>query len=547
MFFKKQTAVVLALLIAVLSLGLSGCKKDNGWKGSTSKKGETAETTETAGTTETTGNAGTETAGTTETTGGKTETEPQTETDPMMTEPRYLTFTADEASTLIMQSLTLSVNINDVTDEDYLEDEYILDSMGWCQAMIQLMFSRDYLTETEALAYQAAIGGHPGVLVEIPEEWKNEGLCVFGTDKNGEWTVSFPQHYAYLEEIMGISVAFETEPCDDGSLVSRLKYYVDDGESYSFVSCHFIFEEADGIFPCKIREFKTVSGFDGLDINGGVWGDGDWGENDPYTGGNSQCDLTLIGGSLDYVMEQNFLGNYFESADTITMRCAYPDSGAEALTEFFIWNGRYAAVDSYLENTGEKRISSWHIPNMTFWNDEDGHVVGNLDFRGYIEGSGMEMEAEIAYYCLYYGEVSSCVDCGETIRLTIENRYADEYYGWDEYILDKGTLHIIRVNTFDEYGSIVCSTVVTTGDEFDHSDIFSAWDSTRTVTFIYNELQMDDSVLTTELTLEVPDTYELLPYVDEYMNLYMDEGYTMPYEYPGDGVDYTVYMTNISG
>lgn len=529
MFLKKQSAIILALLIAVMSLGLSGCEKDNGgWKGSTSKNGETTD----AETTETTGNE-TETAVT------KTETESQTETEPMMIEPRYLSFTADEASSLIMQSLTLTVNMNDVTDEDYLEDEYILDSMGWCQALVQLMFSRDYMTETEALAYQAAIGGNQGVLVEIPDEWKNEGLCVFGTDKNGEWTISFPQHYAYLEEALGISMAFETEPCDDGSLESRLLYYMGDEESYSFVSCHFIFEQTDGIFPCKIREFRTVSGFDGLDINGGVWGDGE-------TGGNYQCDLTPVGGSLENVMEKNFLGSFFESADTVTMHSAYPDSVNDTYSEYFIWNDRYAAVDSYLDDNGEKTIESWRIPNMTFRNDDD-HVVGNLDFRGYIEGSGMEMETDIAYYCMYYGEVSSCVDCGETIRLTIENRYGGEFYGWDEYVLDKDSLHIIRANTFDEYGGIACSIDIATGEAVDYEEIFSAWDSTRTVTFIYNEIQMDDTVLTTELEIEIPENYEILPYVNENVNLYMDEGYTLPYEYPGDRVDYTVYMTNIAG
>ena len=531
MLFKKQSAVFLAVLTAVISLGITGCKEDDsGWNGSISTKGENSETVSTE---------------------AKTETvkETETEAEPSETESlKYLTFTADEASSLIMQSLTLAVNMNDVGDEDYLDDENIFNSMGWCQALIQRMFDRDYLTETEALAFQTAIGGNPEVLVEVPNEWKDEGLCVFGTDKNGEWTISFPQHYAYLDEALGISMAFETGPCDDGSLESRLLYYMEDGESYSFVSCHFIFEQTDGIFPCKIREFRTVSGFDGLDINGEIWWDEGDGESDGGSvTGNALCDLSAVGGSFDNVIEHNLLGSYFESADSITVHGIYPGYETEFYTEYFIWNDRYAAIDSYIGENGEKQVSSWSIPNMTFWNDDESHILGNVDFRGYIEGSGMEMESEIADYFLYDGEISSCIDLGETVKLTIENCFLDEYYGWDVYILDKSTLHLIKADSFDLYGNLICTVEITTGDGVDYGDIFSAWDSTRTVTFVYNELQMDESIFTTELTVEVPDTCEMLPVLEESVNLYMDEGYTVPYEYPGAGAGYTVYMTNISG
>lgn len=546
MLFKKQSAFFLAVLTAVMSLGITGCKEDDsGWNGSISTKGENSETVSTETKTETVKETETE---------AETEAvkETETETEPTVTEPRYFTFTADEASSLIMQSLTLAVNMNDVDTEDYLEDENILKEMGWCQALIQRMFDRDYLTETEALAYQAAIGGNPDVLVEIPAEWKDEELCVFGTDENGEWTVSFPQHYAYLDEALGISMAFETEPCDDGSIESRILYYMDDGESFSFVTCYFIFEETDGIFPCKIREFKTVSGFEGLDINGEIWGGGDILDGgDEWDGGgvtgNALCDLSIIGGSLGYVIEQNLLGNYFESADSVTVHGIYPGYETEFYTEYFIRNDRYAAIDSYVGENGEKQVSSWSIPNMTFWNDDESHILGNVDFRGYIEGSGMEMESEIADYFLYDGEISSCIDLGETVKLTVENCFLDEYYGWDVYILDKGTLHLIKADSFDLYGNLICTVEVTTGGEVDYKETFSAWDSTRTVTFVYNELQMDESIFTTELTVEVPDTCEMLPVLEESVNLYMDEGYTVPYEYPGAGGDYTVYMTNIAG
>ena len=47
MLYKKQSAVFLAVLTAVMSLGLSGCdsifkKDDGGWKGGFSSKGDTS-------------------------------------------------------------------------------------------------------------------------------------------------------------------------------------------------------------------------------------------------------------------------------------------------------------------------------------------------------------------------------------------------------------------------------------------------------------------------------------------------------------------------
>ena len=50
-------------------------------------------------------------------------------------------------------------------------------------------------------------------------------------------------------------------------------------------------------------------------------------------------------------------------------------------------------------------------------------------------------------------------------------------------------------------------------------------------------------------TVELPADWEYIPAEGRYgdYTIYMNEGYTQPYFYPGDNVDYTLYLTTAKG
>ena len=85
-------------------------------------------------------------------------------------------------------------------------------------------------------------------------------------------------------------------------------------------------------------------------------------------------------------------------------------------------------------------------------------------------------------------------------------------------------------------------------------DFLDGWNGElRTVTAVwedamFNERGEFDPQVRTEFA-RIPADWEYMPYParwDEY-TVYMNEGYTKLYEYPGDGVDYTIYLTTAKG
>ena len=79
------------------------------------------------------------------------------------------------------------------------------------------------------------------------------------------------------------------------------------------------------------------------------------------------------------------------------------------------------------------------------------------------------------------------------------------------------------------------------------ANFLTAWEETRTVTFIYDKMLANGNVVTEKAKVEVPATWEVLPQYPEETYYYMNKENTIPYTYPGDGKSYKVYVTNVAG
>lgn len=70
----------------------------------------------------------------------------------------------------------------------------------------------------------------------------------------------------------------------------------------------------------------------------------------------------------------------------------------------------------------------------------------------------------------------------------------------------------------------------------------------RKVTLVWESYYGGEHQVRTE-TVQLPDDWEYIPWEGRWgdYTIYMNEGYTIPYFYPGDGVDYTLYLTTAKG
>ena len=70
----------------------------------------------------------------------------------------------------------------------------------------------------------------------------------------------------------------------------------------------------------------------------------------------------------------------------------------------------------------------------------------------------------------------------------------------------------------------------------------------RRVTLVWESYYGGEHQVRTE-TVQLPDDWEYIPWEGRWgdYTIYMNEGYTIPYFYPGDGVDYTLYLTTAKG
>ncbi len=76
-----------------------------------------------------------------------------------------------------------------------------------------------------------------------------------------------------------------------------------------------------------------------------------------------------------------------------------------------------------------------------------------------------------------------------------------------------------------------------------------SWDKPLRTLILHWENFEGSELKTWTETVRVPRDWEYLPYEGRWGNytVYLDEGYTKPYVYPGDGPGYTLYLTTAKG
>ena len=199
------------------------------------------------------------------------------------------------------------------------------------------------------------------------------------------------------------------------------------------------------------------------------------------------------------------------------------------------------------------------------------HVIYNDDeeyLGGWIDGIGFEINGEEAFAtadAFYLSEEetfrydSYVVDYFGGQELFVKEIGKDYYkiiHTYDgmlenekfEYIFDKETLELREHNftLFDDTsGSAIFSFDKPLSEN--SSEVIEIMDGERKNITVKSELYDFDNVIKNEVTLSIPSEWKLELLAGVEIALYSNEGQTEIYEYPGHGIDHTIYVTNSLG
>lgn len=199
--------------------------------------------------------------------------------------------------------------------------------------------------------------------------------------------------------------------------------------------------------------------------------------------------------------------------------------------------------------------------NHVVYTDDEEYLGGWIDGLGYTlsdEGdyasvNAFDLSEEAfpyeSYVVDYFGGQELFVkEIGEDyykIIHTYEGMLENEKY---EYIFDKETLELREYN-YTLFDDTTGSTVVRFDKPLSEnsSEVIEIMDGERKSITVKSELHDFDNVIKDEVTFRIPSDWKLELLAGVEIALYSNEGQTEIYEYPGHGIDHTIYVTNSLG
>ena len=244
------------------------------------------------------------------------------------------------------------------------------------------------------------------------------------------------------------------------------------------------------------------------------------GESASTGGSTSHQEITL-----ESLQQANLLSNLFSQYDSVVYTEDYPDGYGDTTyiietdTGYALWygntmNGYYNEFIFFADGDEPDRMTAWPFGIMPEWLDDfvgDGLLPTEDDELIFQESGG-----------------------GETVFYIEDADYDDVDI---VYTVDSETLVLKTIERMNDNDESLSITTFHYGEEVELPERITAWQGVlRTVTLQF----LDEDA--TEI-YQIPANWEFN--VDDYCPwsaAYLDEACTQPYEYPGDGTDFTVYV-----
>ena len=387
---------------------------------------------------------------------------------------------------------------------------FLLDATGWYTAWRCRTADCDMIPIAEAEAFQRSIGNQ-GEFVFYPE-YEDYGFAKRMKTADGTVNIAFPTHMQRLEELLGVTLETRLE-ADGNSAVSLTVIRHFAGGDTAEKSYRLLFRpsgEAD--FPYRLTDVTLPAG--GAKMDPGL--DFDW-------------ELLMAQNSLRFLLTQNqaicIRNNYFDGMENWLVNRDGELCVMNIQPDYI--SGQYRGCYFEYEKTAEGKMRA--------------------RVSGFDESAGSWERWES---CIqdYFSNVA-------VMRLTgVENvihiRAVTEYDARQDFDVDRGTLALRREAYYydpaAEPGSVMTLSFPQKLPELSFLD---GWDKPLRRVHLVWEDYYDGGPHVREETVELPGDWEYIPAEGCYgdYTIYMNAGYTQSYFYPGDNVDYTLYLTTAKG
>ena len=247
--------------------------------------------------------------------------------------------------------------------------------------------------------------------------------------------------------------------------------------------------------------------------------------------------LEEVGLTYNDLVSANSVAALLQKYDVITIESDRDE------VQLFNYNGMPAFVNHIIYNDNEKYTGGW-IDGLGYTLSDEGDYASVNAFD--LSEEAFPYESYVVDY--FGGQALFVKEIGEDyykIIHTYDGMLENEKY---EYIFDKETLELREYN-YTLFDDTTGSTVIRLDKPLSEnsSEVIEIMDGERKNITVKSELYDFDDVIRNEATLSIPSDWKLELLAGVEIALYSNEGQTEIYEYPGHGIDHTIFVTNSLG
>ena len=418
-------------------------------------------------------------------------------------------------------AVTMAAWLGGYEDSSALEDPLFLwDAAGWYAAWLYRTAECDLLSPEEVEGFLLSLDGEAGAL---PESWVEYGVVRVLRAMDGSESYDFAQHKLEIDEMLGVNTMVSYAEDGENALTTVLSCFYENGLSADWLFSLRFEEAGEGAFPYRLTALQLLDDGPRMD--------------------------EALNFTWEELMEANRLENVFAlyPAVRISTRTGLEEDDGLYGTWLFERSGAFARVSYGEDYTGGEYRGCFFECEA----DQDGVQRARI---GHIEEDGDSSGYLDSYLCDFLsGVVIAELENEEDDLIWLVCTYRGGYQ--ERVAVDRGTL-VLRELDYSPGDELPSS--ITSFDYMKPAPDYSfldSWDGAlRTVTAVWEEFRENEETGEWEQVVQtvfnrIPADWEYLPYEGRWgeYTIYMDPGYTKTYAYPGDGLDYTLYLTTAKG
>lgn len=407
------------------------------------------------------------------------------------------------------QSFALAMACDEARGREDMSD-LAAQAAGWYAAWLWRTEDIDLVSEGRIREFLRSLRCEDEEL--YPEEWEEKGLVRRLRGEDGRVLLDYTYHKERLESVLGVTAEFRLEPFTYEAVTFTVIRHlvaeetVEREYTVAFEPC----PESEGPFAWQLISITAPA--PGPKMDPGL--PFDW---DMLTACNRYAVL------LDLYPGIRIQNSY----------------NSEDMAEWILLRGGELVRFTLIGDT----VVFGFARGCYFSQDEESGrmVVSSL------EEERLDGETDIGFFDRFapVDRVELLEQDGELIRAVCLSEY-----GLREVItVDRGTLALREYSLELENGSNLSTETYTYDAPVPDASFMDGWaDELRTVTVHWERFEGGE-ILTAVQEVRIPADWEYLPADIQWGDYicWMDEGYTQPYAYPGDGVDYEFYLTTAKG